>query len=77
MMTEAKTHSENSKIIGSIVFFECTTYCAGILMLGFRSSSNKRFMRAGKVNFQVMFRQTVFRVYAVRCKLCWYRLKNN
>ena len=24
-----------------------------------------------------MFRQSLFRVYAVRCKLRWYRLENN
>ena len=30
---------------------ECTPYYAGILMLGFRSYSNKQFMRAGKINF--------------------------
>ena len=43
--------SENSKIIEIIVFWSNTTYCASILLLGFRSYSNKQFMRAGKVNF--------------------------
>ena len=72
MMTEAKTINYWEYSI-----LECTIYCAGILILGFQSYSNKQFMSAGKVNFQVMFRQSVFRVYVVRCKLCWYRLKNN
>ena len=75
MMTEAETILRIAKLLG-VLYFGVYKYCAGIL-LGFRSYSNKQFMRAGKVNFKVMFRQSLFRVYAVRCKLCWYRLKNN
>ena len=67
MMTEAKT----ILIVGSIVFLSVQLTVPGILMLGSRSYSNKQFMRTGKVNFYVVFRQSLFRVYAVRCKLCW------
>ena len=63
MMTEAKTIMCEQQTYWEYSILECTIYCAGILMLGFRSSSNEQFMRAGKVNFQVMFRQSVFRVY--------------
>ena len=51
-MIRSQNHSENSKIIGSIVFW----------------SIQLTVPREGKVNFQVMFRQSLFRVYAVRCK---------
>ena len=40
---------------------ECITYCAGILMLGFRSYSNKQFTRAGKVNCP-HFRNALIRI---------------
>ena len=45
-----QNHSENSKIIGSIVFLS-VEFIQLILMLGFRSFSTKKFMRAGKINF--------------------------
>ena len=70
MLTESKTIQRIAKLLGvPYGILECTIYCASILMLGFRSYSNKQFMRTGKANFQVMFRQSLFRVYAVRCKL--------
>ena len=49
-MTEAKTVL---RIVNywKYSILECTTYCTGILMLGFRSYSTKQFMRAEKVNF--------------------------
>ena len=76
MMTEAITILRIAKLLG-VNILECTTYCTDILMLDFRSYITKQFMRAGKINFQVIFRQSLFRAYAVRCKLYRYRLKNN
>ena len=50
MMPEVKTILSIAKL-WEYSILECTNYCAGILMLGFRSFSNKQFMRAGKLNF--------------------------
>ena len=72
----SKTILRIAKLLG-VQYIEVYNLLYQYINVRFLELQTKQLMRAGKVNYQVIFHQSLFRIHTAYCKQCWYRLKNN